>query len=87
MDSNLIGQSQEAYQLVVSRASDGKVMWDSERQADSKSTYIEYGSSGSAEPLEKETEYIWQVKVWDASGNILQSAPAVFSLGLLDTED
>ena len=78
MDSNLIGQNQKAYQIVVTKDSaNGAVVWDSGRVEDDKSVAVRY--DGPA--LELETRYYWTVSVTDATGTVTKSAPSYFDTG------
>ena len=78
MDSNLIGQSQKAYQVVVTKDSaNGPVVWDSGRVEDDKSVAVRYGGPA----LELETRYYWTVSVTDAAGTVTKSAPSYFDTG------
>ena len=78
MTSNLVGQGQSAYQLVVRKgAPDGLVVWDSHSVAGGLSTGIPY----SGPELEYETKYYWTVTVTPALGDPITSEPACFMTG------
>ena len=79
MDSNLIGQQQKAYQIVVTRDSDGKVVWDSGRVEGSQSNDVYY----QGEALTAETAYSWDLTVWDAFGQSY-TRETRFETGLMD---
>ncbi len=70
MDSNLIGQEQASYQIVVTKDSpDGEVVWDSGVVKDDTSVGIDYAGN----PLEWETRYYWTVTVFDKNGDTIKS--------------
>ena len=79
MQSDVIGQKQQAYRIVVTRESDNRVVWDSQKVADGLSVNIPY--MGVA--LQPETAYRWQLTVWDASGKDY-SAASRFETGLMN---
>ncbi len=58
MDSNLIGQQQKAYQIVVTRDSDGKVVWDSGRVEGSQSNDVYYKSIHNANNLPHHLQFL-----------------------------
>ena len=62
MDSQLHGQKQTAYQIVVTKEATGDVVWDSQKQEDSASVDISY----NGDSLEPETAYQWTLTVWDS---------------------
>ena len=64
MQSDVVGQKQQAYRIVVTRESDGRAVWDSQKVTGSASNNIRY--MGVA--LQPETGYRWQLTVWDAFG-------------------
>lgn len=64
MDSQLHGQKQTAYQIVVTKEATGDVVWDSQKQEDSASVDISY----NGDSLEPETAYQWTLTVWDKDG-------------------
>ena len=65
MSSSTIGKSQSAYQIIVTRETDNKVIWDSGKVESGASNNIEY--MGVA--LQPEMEYTWDVTAWDETGN------------------
>ena len=78
MTSNLIGQGQCAYQIIVTKdAPDGETVWDSGKIFDSRSVGIDYGGKS----LEWETQYFWSVTVTDTTGVELTSETASFETG------
>ncbi|MFD0796572.1 family 78 glycoside hydrolase catalytic domain [Maribacter chungangensis] len=83
------GQQQTAYQLLVASSPallDGNTgdVWDSGKVSSSQSVNAVYAGI----PLESTKTYYWKVKVWDAAGHPSGwSAPAIFSMGLLQPED
>lgn len=79
MDSNLVGQQQKAYQIVVTRDSDGTVVWDSGKVEGSQSNDISY----QGEALTAETAYSWDLTVWDAFGQSY-TRETRFETGLMD---
>ncbi len=78
MQSDVVGQKQQAYRIVVIRESDGRVVWDSQRVESSVSNNIRY--MGVA--LQPEMAYRWQLTVWDAAGKDY-SASSRFETGLM----
>lgn len=64
MSSDERGQKQSAYQIIVTRKSDGRVVWDSRKVESGVSTQIKY--QGVA--LQPEMAYDWNLTVWDAQG-------------------
>ncbi|MCL2165189.1 MAG: family 78 glycoside hydrolase catalytic domain, partial [Oscillospiraceae bacterium] len=87
MESNLIGQAQASYHLVVAKDSAfTQVVWDSGLVTSDKSLDILYGSSGSAQALVAETDYYWKVTLTDAFGQQVPSLTARFSTGLMSTD-
>ena len=78
MKSNVIGQKQTAYQIVV-KCGDESV-WDSGKVENDISVGIVY----DGEVLRSSTEYVWTVTVWDKDGNVTVSPEATFEMGLLE---
>ena len=64
MESDQRGQSQKAYQIVVKRAKDGSVVWNTGRVERSESVNIPY----MGVTLQPQTAYEWELQVWDAQG-------------------
>ncbi len=74
---------QSAYQLEVSRAGDGAVVWDSGKVASGEQAYVPYGGPA----LAGQTSYSWRVRTWDRGGlESPWSEPAHFDTGLADSE-
>ena len=78
MHSNVVGQKQTAYQIIVKDGTD--IVWDSGKVPDNSSTEILY----QGETLEPQTEYTWNVRVWDKDGRLAVSDDAAFETGLMD---
>lgn len=86
---NTRGQRQTAYQVLV--ASDESLlkpdradMWDSSKVLSSDSVHIPY----AGKPLASDKTYFWKVRYWDQNGKASDwSAPAFWSMGLLDKSD
>ncbi|AMV40676.1 alpha-L-rhamnosidase [Planctomyces sp. SH-PL62] len=83
------GEVQSAYQIVVATdeaklAADEGDLWDSGKVASDETTGVAYAGA----PLKSGVRCVWKVRVWDkadvASG---WSAPASWSMGLLDEAD
>ncbi|UCG88724.1 MAG: hypothetical protein JSW71_09380, partial [Gemmatimonadota bacterium] len=81
MVSNTTGQKQTAYQILVTRESDGEVVWDSDRVESGLSNNIPY----AGDPLEPETAYSWALVVWDANGQTYTEA-SWFETGLMNPD-
>ena len=79
MQSDDIGQQQQAYRVAVIRESDNRVVWDSQKVSSGLSHNIKY--LGVA--LQPETAYRWQLTVWDAAGKDYQ-ASSRFETGLMN---
>ena len=80
------GQSQSAYQIVVSTGQDAAVgdAWDSGKTASPASIQIVYGGK----PLESGRTYYWKVRWWDRNGRESPwSRTAPFGTGLYDRAD
>jgi alpha-L-rhamnosidase len=80
MESNVVGNKQTAYEIVVENSSD-TVVWDSGKVESSDSIGIEYNGG----TLAASTAYTWTVEVWDANGNSYKSDAATFETGLMST--
>jgi len=79
MDSDVIGQKQTEYQLIVAKTSNlEQPVWNSGKTNDGHSVGIKY--AGAA--LVSSTTYYWQVTVWDKDGVSIKSAIATFETGL-----
>jgi len=79
MQSDIVGQKQQAWRIVVVRESDGRVVWDSQKVESGVSANIGY--MGVA--MQPETAYGWLLTVWDATGNEY-SASSRFETGLMN---
>lgn len=83
------GQKQTAWQILVAGskellAQDEGDLWDSGKVSTSQSTLVPYGGSA----LASNQECFWKVRIHDMHGTpSAWSAPARFSMGLLDEED
>jgi alpha-L-rhamnosidase len=64
MISTIHGQKQTTYQIVVTRETDKKVVWDSRKVESGLSVNIKY----EGEALQPETGYRWNLTVWDGAG-------------------
>lgn len=82
MQSDVVGQSQKAYRIVVIRESDDRVVWDSQKVENGVSNNIRY--MGVA--LQPEMAYRWQLTVWDVAGKDY-SASSRFPSVLKDSRD
>ncbi|EEG31538.1 Alpha-L-rhamnosidase N-terminal domain protein [[Clostridium] methylpentosum DSM 5476] len=83
MKSSELGQKQTAYRVVVATDSElTDVVWDSDRQLDSRSVGIQY----QGPPLDPSTVYYWGVTVWNKDGDVVSSDIAQFETGLLGME-
>ena len=79
MQSDVRGQQQQAYRIVVVRESDGRTVWDSQKVTSGISNNIKY--MGVA--LQPEMAYSWQLTVWDVTG-ATYSATSRFETGLMN---
>ena len=83
------GQSQSAYRILVASSEANLAAgygdrWDSGRIVSSEMAQVEY----EGEALASNERCWWAVRVWDGEGNSNGfSAPAVFSMGLLEAGD
>ncbi|WP_251028568.1 family 78 glycoside hydrolase catalytic domain [Bacillus sp. ISL-18] len=87
MLSNLRGQKQTAYQLLVATSPnkltpDSVDIWNSGKVNSSESNAVEYGGKA----FKASTRYYWTVNVWDKEGKKFETAPAYFETGLLSTD-
>ena len=79
MNSAEKGQKQIAYQVVVIRESDGKILWNSGKKNSGESQNIKYlGTS-----LQPETAYVWNLSVWDKDGKQYDESSR-FETGLMN---
>ncbi len=84
IESGSRGVLQAAYEIRVTHAGPGKVVWDSGKVASDASIQRVY--EGPA--LRSGERYDWQVRVWDGSGSASAwSAPAWWEMGLLEPAD
>lgn len=79
MESNLIGQSQSAYQIDIADALTGEAVWSSGKVESD----ISVGVSCRPEGLSKEKKYTWTVTVETKDGQSITSEPSWF---LTDTD-
>ncbi len=79
MDSNLVGQKQTAYHVIVTEKFSGETMWDSGKVEGNVSQYIEY----AGKELSPESDYNWNVTVYDSNGKAYLSDTATFTTGLM----
>lgn len=82
------GQKQTAYQILVAGTEDGLKhnqgdLWDSGKVASGATVNIEY----RGKPLASRQRCFWKVEVWDKEGHPAWSAPASWSLGLIQPGD
>lgn len=77
--SDLTGQEQAAYQIIVTRESDNRLVWNSGRVVSGISNNIKY--LGVA--LQPESGYSWEVTVWDVNNKAYTEA-ARFETGLMN---
>ena len=78
MDSNLIGQGQQSYQIKLYQDNTtGNPVWDSGVVSSSQSSGIAYNGN----QLKNETHYCWIVTVVDKQGKSITSEPAHFDTG------
>ena len=78
MVSDVRGQKQTAYQIVVRDGED--VIWDTGKVLSDRSNAIAYDGM----PLESSTRYDWTVTVWDKDGKELPAQSSWFEMGLLN---
>ena len=83
------GAKQTAYQILVASspetlAANQGDLWDSGRVASDQSAQVVY----AGRPLKSRMRCYWKVRLWDAAGNATPySAPALWTMGLLNAED
>jgi Alpha-L-rhamnosidase N-terminal domain./F5/8 type C domain./Bacterial alpha-L-rhamnosidase. len=84
MESDVIGQKQTAYQIIVSKdESFSDSVWDSGKVTSDFSNAIEYAGTS----LEPSTTYFWKVTVWDKSNIPYESDVNTFEMGLLSNAE
>ena len=79
MESDVPGQEQKAYRIMVTRECDRRTVWDSGRMESGLSDNIRY--LGVA--LQPEMGYSWTVTVWDAQSR-MHTASSRFETGLMN---
>jgi alpha-L-rhamnosidase len=79
MVSDINGQKQNAYQIIVKEEYDGSVIWDSKKVDSDLSNNIVYVGN----ILEPETAYTWDLTVWDANDQVY-SKTSRFETGLMN---
>jgi alpha-L-rhamnosidase len=82
------GMKQLAYQVIVASSSSKLAqnqgdLWNSGKVASDQSLHVHY----AGKPLKSRQEVFWKVKVWSSNGEESWSAPAFFSMGLLQPKD
>ena len=83
------GQLQSAYQILVGGSAERLEagtgdLWDSGRVAADRAVNVAYAGA----PLSSNQRCYWKVRVWDQDGQPSDySAPAMFTMGLLDASD
>lgn len=80
--SQTLGEKQSAYQLTVTKADGGEIVWDSGKVESDLQHYVRY--SGKA--LEPATEYFVELNVWNKDGSQKSQIYAPFSTGLFPTD-
>jgi alpha-L-rhamnosidase len=89
LESNKRGQKQTAYRLLIASSYeklDKNIgdLWDTGKIKSDQSYQVEY----EGEQLRSRTQCYWKVMVWDKNGHPSPwSAPAFWSMGLLEKED
>jgi len=73
------GTTQTAYRIRVKNGS--MTVWDSRKVDSDACVLVPY----AGDPLEYESDYSWQVRVWTSDGESGWSAPATWSTGLRDS--
>ena len=82
------GQYQTACRVSVSTTLEGLTggrpdMWDSGRLSRRSTVHLEYGGKA----LASNTEYFWQVEIWDRFGKRFRSEPSTFTTALMAEGD
>ena len=81
------GAEQTAWQIVVRKGESlrsGELAWDSGKVNSAESAHIAY----AGEALCSSSDYVWQVRVWDAQGRASRwSAPSRFHTGKFSPEE
>lgn len=79
MESDIIGQKQTAYNIIVVRDSDGRIVWNSDKVQSGISNNIKYMGVS----LQPETSYTWHLEVWDTTGGSYKTSSS-FETGLMN---
>ena len=83
MQSNLIGQMQQAYEVTLYKESEpDNAIWSTGKVESGLSVCVNY----DGDPLDNATGYLWTVKVWDKDGKTYTSEPARFETGVTDEQ-
>ncbi|MBQ1490885.1 MAG: hypothetical protein IIZ39_02900, partial [Blautia sp.] len=82
MASTRTGARQESYQLVVTKAEGGEIVWDSGVVASRESVAVPYGG----EDLSPATGYEWTVSIQDEQGKEIQGEKQYFETSLLSPD-
>ncbi len=81
------GLRQSAYRILVAGdevdLANGRLVWDSGRQDSEQSNQVPY--QGPA--LQSAQRVVWKVQVWDLAGDMQESEPAHWEMGLLQAAD
>jgi alpha-L-rhamnosidase len=88
LESSRRGARQTAYRLRVASSPEkltagGGDLWDSGRVESNQTTHVVY----AGQPLRSREACHWQVEAWDEAGNATKSAPALWTMGLLEPAD
>jgi len=88
VESGERGAQQTAYQILVASnaerlAQNAGDLWDSGKMAGGKTVNVVY----AGRPLTSRMQCFWKVCVWDAAGRPTWSAPARWTMGLLQPQD
>lgn len=81
MDSEVKGQKQNAYQIVVKNSDDNSIVWDTKKITSGLSQGIVY----EGQPLKAESAYTWELTVWDANDK-KYTEESFFETGLMNPE-
>jgi alpha-L-rhamnosidase len=77
-------EAQTAYRIVVARAADGAVAWDSGKVGGAATLNVAYNGSAALLP---DTDFVWTVTSWDSEGLASAPASAAFSTALFADAD
>ena len=88
LDADHRGARQTAYRILVASsaeklASGEADRWDSGKVESSRTAHVEYAGA----PLRSRDVCHWRVEVWDEKGAPVQSAPSLWTMGLLERAD